>query len=139
MDCLFCRIVNKEIPAEIVYENGRSLAFLSINPINSGHALVIPKAHHADFASTPPELLGDIASVAQKVARAVTASLGAPGFNIGVNNGRAAGQLVDHMHLHVIPRFTDDRHEHWHAKHYGDGEMAKVAAGIRESLTRSTS
>lgn len=132
--CLFCKIVRKEIPAEIVYENGLSLAFLDINPVNPGHILVVPKAHHADFASTPAELLGDIAAVAQRLAKAAMEATGAEGFNIGVNNGRAAGQLVDHMHLHVMPRHKGDGHELWHGKEYPEGEAAAVAQKIRKAL-----
>jgi histidine triad (HIT) family protein len=133
-NCLFCKIVRKEIPAEVVYENGKTIAFLDIKPVNPGHVLVVPKEHHPDFASTPADQLGDIAAVAQKVAKAAMAALGAPGFNIGVNNGRAAGQLVDHMHLHVMPRFEGDGRELWHGEAYPEGEMGRVAERLRAAL-----
>lgn len=133
-DCIFCKIVRKEIPAQIVYENGKTIAFLDIKPVNPGHALIVPKEHYPDFASTPDDQLGDIAAVARKVAKAAVKALGADGFNIGVNNGRAAGQLVDHMHLHVMPRFAGDGHELWHGKAYEPGEAEKVAAEIVDAL-----
>ena len=133
-DCIFCKIIRKEIPANVVYENGRSLAFLDIKPVNPGHVLVIPKDHHPDFASTPDDLLADIAVVAKKMAAAVLQATGAPAFNIGVNNGRVAGQLVDHMHLHVMPRFDGDGHDLWHGKAYGEGEASALAEKIKKAL-----
>ena len=133
-DCIFCKIVRKEIPAAFVYENHETFAFMDIKPTNPGHVLVVPKEHHADFASTPPDQLGDIAAVAQRVGKAAMAELGAPGFNIAVNNGRAAGQLVDHMHLHVIPRYEGDGLELWHGKPYAEGEMERVAEKLKNAL-----
>ncbi len=134
-DCLFCKIVRKEIPAAVVYENGLTMAFLDIKGINPGHTLVVPKDHFDDFASTPPERLGDIAAVAQKVAKAAMRALGAPAFNIGVNNGAEAGQVIGHMHLHVMPRFKGDGHEHWHGKPYAEGEMETVAEKLKATLS----
>ena len=134
-DCLFCKIIRKEIPAAFVYENHKTVAFLDIKPVNPGHVLVIPKEHSADFASTPADQLGDIAADAQKIGKAAMSALGAPGFNIGVNNGRAAGQLVDHMHLHVMPRFEGDGHELWHGTPYGEGEMEGVAKKLKEAIS----
>lgn len=133
-DCIFCKIVRKEIPVSIVFESETIAAFLDIKPVNPGHMLVIPKDHYSDFVSTPSERLGDIASVAQKVARAAMQALDARGFNIAVNNGRVAGQVVDHMHLHVMPRFEGDGHELWHGKAYAEGEMREVAGKLREAL-----
>lgn len=133
-DCVFCKIIRKEIPAHIVHENGKSLAFLDIKPVNPGHVLVIPKEHYPDFASTPDDLLADIAVVAKKMAVAVQTATGSPAFNIGVNNGRAAGQLVDHMHLHVMPRHDGDGHELWHGKAYEEGEAAALAEKIKMAL-----
>lgn len=132
--CIFCKIIAKEVPAEVVYENGKTIAFLDIKPVNPGHVLVVPKEHYPDFASTPPEQLGDIVAVAQKIARAAMTALGVNGFNIGINNGRVAGQLVDHMHLHVMPRDEGDGHEHWHGKPYAEGEMAEVGQKLRQLL-----
>jgi histidine triad (HIT) family protein len=133
-NCIFCKIIRKEIPAHVVYEDESTLAFLDINPINPGHVLVIPKAHHADLLSTPDELLREVMSVARKIAQASITALNAPGFNIGVNNGAAAGQVVPHVHLHVMPRFQNDGHELWHGKPYGAGEAERAAEAIRGAL-----
>ncbi len=133
-DCLFCKIVRKEIPAFIVYENGKTIAFLDIKPVNPGHLLVVPKTHYPDFASTPDDAVADVAAAARKLAAATVKSIGADGFNIGVNNGRAAGQLIDHMHLHVMPRFNGDGYELWHGKAYPAGEMERTAQKIHEAL-----
>ncbi len=133
-DCIFCKIVKNEIPAEIVYADDLTMAFMDLKPVNPGHVLIIPKEHHDDFASTPADLLAAVSLAAQKAGRALMATLGAPGFNIGVNNGRAAGQLVDHMHMHVMPRFEHDGYELWHGKPYAEGEMARIAEKIRAAL-----
>ena len=127
-------IVRKQVPAQVIYENDRTLAFLDIKPVNPGHALVIPKDHFSDFASTPADRLGDISAVAQKIGKVVMEGLEAPGYNIGVNNGRVAGQLVDHMHLHVMPRFEGDGYDLWHGKPYEEGEMERVAEKMRKAL-----
>jgi histidine triad (HIT) family protein len=133
-NCLFCRIVARSMPAEIVYENNQTLAFLDIKPVNPGHVLVIPKNHYADFVSTPSSVLEEIVAVAQKLAPVILAATGSPAFNIGVNNGKEAGQVVSHMHLHVMPRHADDGHEMWHGREYTPGEMARVAGEIRGQL-----
>ena len=133
-DCLFCKIVRKEIPAAVVYENGKTMAFLDIKPVNPGHALVISKEHYPDFASTPTEILGEITVVAQRIGKAAMETLGVPAFNIGVNNGRAAGQAVDHMHLHVMPRVEGDGYQLWHGRPYEEGEMQAVAEKLKAGL-----
>lgn len=133
-DCLFCKIARKEIPATVLHENDRTLCFMDIKPVNPGHALVIPKKHFADYASASDEALREMAVMARRLGEATMKALGAPGFNIAVNNGRVAGQLVDHMHLHVMPRFEGDGRDLWHGKPYPEGEMDKVAERIRAAL-----
>ena len=108
MDCIFCKIIRKEQPAEILYETGRVLAMLDIRPIHYGHALVIPKTHCADFLSVPEESFHDVMHVTQIVARALVKTFDLEGFNVFSNNGRIAGQSVFHFHLHVVPRYGDD-------------------------------
>jgi histidine triad (HIT) family protein len=133
-DCIFCKIVRKEIPAEIVREDDTTIAFLDLNPVNPGHVLVVPKEHFEDFASTSDEALADIAVVARAVAAATIEAVGAPAFNIAVNNGPEAGQVVMHTHLHVMPRHKGDGYALWHGRPYGEGEMAAVGGKIREAL-----
>lgn len=113
MDCLFCKIVAGEIPCYKIWENELFLAFLDIKPINLGHALIIPKKHAEDLFEIPPEDLFQLGETIQKVASLVKAGTEADGINLGMNNGSAAGQLIFHAHLHVIPRFEDDGLKHW--------------------------
>lgn len=134
-DCLFCKIARKEIPATVIHENDRTLCFLDIKPVNPGHVLVVPKKHFDDYASTSEEALREMAVIAKRLGKAVMSALGAPGFNIAVNNGRVAGQLVDHVHLHVIPRFEGDGYELWHGEAYKEGEMATVADKLKTALS----
>lgn len=133
-DCVFCKIVAGEIPSHEVYEDKDYLAFLDISPVNPGHALVIPKAHYADLLSTPDEVLSGFVVVVKKVAAAVVKGLGMEGFNLSVNNGRVAGQVVEHVHFHVIPRLPNDGQQIWHGKPYAEGEAAEVAEKIRIAL-----
>ena len=134
-DCLFCKIVRKEIPATVIHENERTLCFMDIKPVNPGHMLVIPKKHFADYASASDEALREMAVMARRLGDASMKALGAPGFNLAVNNGRAAGQLVDHVHLHVIPRFEGDGHGLWHGEPYKEGEMESVADKLKTALS----
>lgn len=134
-DCVFCRIVRHELPAEVLYENEKVIAILDINPIHHGHTLVIPKKHCLDFLSIPETDLHDVLHVTQIVARALVASLGLDGFNIFSNNGRVAGQSVFHFHMHVTPRFSNDNIRFvLQLKEYGNGAMAEFGAKIRKHI-----
>ncbi len=106
--CLFCKIVAGEIPATKVFEDERVLVFMDINPINEGHLLVIPKKHAANIFEIDPDDLCVVMHTAQKVARAQQAALKMPGINILQSNGRAASQIIDHFHVHLIPRWPQD-------------------------------
>ncbi len=108
MSCVFCRIAAGVHPAEIVYQDERVIAFLDINPLNPGHTLVIPKAHVERLSDVPAELTGPLLAAAVRVAKAAQEALGAAGVNLIVNDGRAAGQAIPHLHLHVVPRFSGD-------------------------------
>ncbi len=134
-DCLFCKIIRGEIPSAKVYEDEHSFAFLDINPVNPGHALLVPRKHFADLHETSDETLKELAPTIKKLATAVKKAVSADGVNIGMNNGSAAGQLIFHAHFHVIPRFAEDGHKHWRGKRqYKDGEMAQVAEKIKTCL-----
>jgi len=135
MDCIFCRIIARTLPAEILYESPRVISILDINPIHHGHALVIPKAHCADFLAVPGEDLHEVLLVTQVVARALVDALRLDGFNIFSNNGRIAGQSVFHFHMHVTPRYPDDDIRFvLTLKSYPGGTMAEFARKIREHL-----
>jgi histidine triad (HIT) family protein len=107
-DCLFCKIVAGEIPATIVAEDERTIAFMDINPATRGHALVIPRAHAADVFTIDPDDLQAVVVVAQRLAQRARGELGADGVNLLNSSGRAAWQTVFHFHLHVVPRYEGD-------------------------------
>ena len=113
MDCIFCKIIKKEIPAKIIYEGEDCLAFLDINPNTHGHALAIPREHAADFSSMSEDAARRLIVGVHRIAPQLVKILGADGYNLALNNGQAAGQLVGHVHWHIIPRVNDDNLVHW--------------------------
>jgi histidine triad (HIT) family protein len=107
-DCIFCKIVAGELPATIIEEDERTLAFMDIAPATRGHGLVIPRAHSVDLMSIEPEDLSAVALTAQRLALRAKERLGAEGVNLLNSCGVAAWQTVFHFHVHVIPRYTGD-------------------------------
>lgn len=134
-ECLFCKIVSKDIPADIVYEDEHTLAFLDINPVNPGHTLVIPKTHAESLFEISAESWAAVAETARHIAPAVLRTTGATGMNVHMNNKRIAGQLVDHVHLHLIPRHETDGLKHWHGSPYAEGASAQIREQIRAALS----
>jgi histidine triad (HIT) family protein len=135
MDCIFCKIVKKEIPSSIVYEDKNTLAFLDISPLNRGHALVIPKKHYETIADIPESEIADLMKVVRKVGIATQKAVGAHGLNITQNNGKAAEQFVPHMHFHLIPRFEEDGIYMTHPKKkYAEGEMEETRKRIADNI-----
>ncbi|KAF4773234.1 HIT domain-containing protein [Colletotrichum scovillei] len=98
--CIFCKIIKGEIPCFKLFESEKTLAFLDINPLSRGHALVIPKHHGAKLADIPDDQLSELLPVVKKL----VAATGATDYNILQNNGRIAHQMVDHVHFHMIPK-----------------------------------
>lgn len=107
-DCLFCRIVDGELPAHTVYEDDHILAFLDINPVSKGHTLVIPKKHVARSDQLGPAETGELFATAGEIAKALVDAFAPDGYNLLQNNGAGAGQEVGHAHVHIIPRYEDD-------------------------------
>jgi histidine triad (HIT) family protein len=107
-DCLFCKIVAGELPAQTIAEDERTVSFMDINPATRGHALVIPKAHVVNLLQVPADDLAAVALAAQQLARRISERLGADGVNLLNSCGAAAWQTVFHFHVHVIPRYADD-------------------------------
>jgi histidine triad (HIT) family protein len=107
-DCLFCKIVAGELPATIVDEDERTIAFMDIHPATRGHALVIPRTHAPDVYALDPRDLAAVAVAAQRLATRARDNLGADGVNLLNSNGPAAWQTVFHVHVHVIPRYEGD-------------------------------
>ncbi len=133
-DCIFCKIIKKEIPADFIYENDKIVAFLDIHPNNPGHTLIVPKEHHADLLETPDDVLAEILSKAKKIAPAIMKAVKADGFNSIFNTKPAAGQMVFHTHMHIIPRFTNDGLKHWPDKHLSAEELKKTKDKITAEL-----
>ena len=108
-DCIFCKIAKGEVPSKKVYEDDDIIAFLDINPANKGHTLVASKNHYENIFSVDEEILKKMISVVKVIAEKIKNSLECDGINIMQNNGKHAGQLVNHIHFHIIPRFPGDR------------------------------
>ncbi len=108
MECLFCKIIKKEIPAEIIYEDGKTLAILDINPRSPGHTMVLSKSHSETILDLPEKEIEPLFSAVKKVTELIEKSLKPEGFTIGINHGKISGQVIDHLHIHIIPRFKND-------------------------------
>jgi len=134
-DCVFCKIIDGQIPAHKVYEDDKTVAFLDIAPVNKGHMLVIPKKHSKNILEDDLEDLKACIATVQKIAHAVLKATNADGFNLGVNTNRAAGQAVFHTHFHVIPRFEDDGLRLWPQRKSTDEEMKTTQEAIIGALS----
>lgn len=108
-NCIFCKIAQGEIPSKKIYEDENVLAFLDINPTSYGHTLVIPKKHAASFLEADEKTLENVFAVAQKIARHLEKELKCDGINVLSNIHEAAGQSVEHFHVHLIPRYADQK------------------------------
>ncbi len=130
-NCIFCKIVSGVIPCHRLLETDSALAFLDIGPLSPGHALIIPKDHHENILDTPPETMAAVASLIPTLANALKAATGAGGINVLQNTGKVAGQLVDHLHVHLIPRVEGDGLGYrWKPKEYAGGEAEDMAERI---------
>ena len=133
--CIFCKIIAGDIPCRKIYEDDGVLAFLDIQPVSHGHTLVIPKQHFEKIHECSPDVLVNLSGCLGSVAKAVVAATDADGYNVLCNNGSAAGQLVGHVHFHVIPRNEGDGvFERWPAGKYAEGQADAVADEIRKNL-----
>ena len=110
--CIFCKIVQKKASASIVYEDKKVIAFMSIQPINVGHTLVIPKNHYENIYEIPKEEIAELYERVKKITKAVKTSVNAEGIRIIQNNGKAAGQVIFHMHIHIIPMYHNSSWKH---------------------------
>jgi histidine triad (HIT) family protein len=134
-DCVFCKMVTGEIPVKKIYEDELVLSFLDISPICDGHTLVISKQHFEKLHECPFGLLGQVCSRLGKIAKAVTSGMSSDGYNVLCNNGGAAGQLIKHLHFHIIPRNSGDGlFDQWPAYKYPQGKIEEIAAKIRKNL-----
>jgi len=136
--CVFCRIVDGDLPSRTVYEDDDVLAFLDANPLAPGHTLVVPKAHHRRLRELSEEESAALFAAVHELMEPIEAAVDADGSNVGINDGPAAGQEVPHLHVHVVPRFRDDGGRPIHAvagevPDLADDELDEIAAAIGET------
>jgi histidine triad (HIT) family protein len=131
---IFDKIISREIPAEIVYEDDQTLAFLDIAPNNPGHTLVIPKIASRNIFSISEASWSAVMETVRMLAPIVRDAVGAEGVNIGMNNEPAANQEVLYTHVHIIPRYAGDNVLHFTKKTYQEGEKEAVAKKMRALL-----
>jgi len=108
MECIFCKIAKGKVPATVLYEDEHVISFLDVSPRARGHTLVIPKTHAATLLDLSEEEVGVLFAAVRKVAHKLMDELGAVGFNIGLNSGEVAGQVVPHVHVHILPRYKGE-------------------------------
>jgi len=133
-DCVFCKIVAGDLPCLKIYEDERVMAFLDVTPVSLGHSLIVPKVHAENLLETPEGDLEAIIRAVKKIGRAAKEATGADGFNLGVNTGEAAGQVVMHTHFHVMLRTEGDGLQHWPKIQPSAEEMEETAEKIRNLL-----
>lgn len=127
-DCIFCKIVQGEIPSYKVYEDDQVLAFLDITPVSQGHTLVVPKEHTENLLTMSEEQIKQIFLATQKIAQKINEVLQPTGINIGMNNQEGAGQIIFHAHVHIMPRYPNDNLKLWSKGYdYKEGEAAELA------------
>jgi histidine triad (HIT) family protein len=132
---IFEKIIDREIPAQIVYEDASVIAFLDAHPVNHGHTLVIPKTKFVNIFDADESVLGHMVQVAGKIGRALKEVTGCDGINLVMNNESAAGQVVFHAHMHVIPRFEGDGAGHHPPKKEFDSVLAEeIVAALTSKL-----
>ena len=133
--CIFCGMVEGKVPVAKVYEDDFVLAFLDISPLSDGHTLVVPKQHRERLHCCSPDVLRRLGDAVGKVAKAVIAAMKCDGYNVLCNNGVVAGQLVEHVHFHIIPRNKGDNiFNQWPAKKYPEGKIHEIAEIIHKNL-----
>src|SRR3989338_1911027 len=134
-ECIFCKIIDGKVPAAKDYEDSKGISFLDIMPANKGHCLVVPKIHAQHLMEMNDEDLSATIKPAKKVASALYLSFGNGSFNIVMNNGKEAGQVVNHAHIHIIPRFQKDRLRiKWSHLKYEGNEMKEYSEKIMKFI-----
>lgn len=136
ISCIFCSIIKGSAPGAVVYTDDEFIALMDKYPVNYGHTLLVPKVHYNDLLSMPLDQIGRMYCMAAKLAKAIVSSVKADGFNLGQNNGRAANQIVPHVHVHIIPRFNyDSPNGNWPSRKVASlVELNKIAESIRNSI-----
>ena len=134
MRCIFCEIIGGGREAHVIYEDASLVAFLDRYPIDEGHALVVPKDHHERITDMGPAQVGKMFAAIPRIAKAILAATGADAFSLAQNNGRAAKQIIPHVHVHIIPRFSG-RAAVWTKRAIADDiALGRLASGVRSRL-----
>lgn len=133
-ECIFCKIARGEIPSEKIYEDDDFLAFLDVNPRSEGHSLIIPKQHAVTLVDFPFDKIEGLFKVVQLVSKISLSKLGAKGFTIGSNNGVVSGQVVPHLHVHIIPRYDEGSE-----KNYGFEAAFPVKEELKNKIKETAS
>lgn len=134
-DCIFCKIAAGEIPSRTIYEDDSFRTILDISPASRGHAIILPKNHAANIYELPEKDASRIFVVAKKIATAMKEATNCEGLNILQNNGELAGQTVFHLHVHVVPRYQDDKITFsWEHGEPSDEELDKIAETIQKAI-----
>ena len=135
MSCIFCDILDGKREGHIIYEDESHVAFLDKYPIDVGHSLVIPREHHEKITDMNPDNVGKIFSRVPKIATAILVATGADAFSLGQNNGKAAKQIIPHVHIHIIPRYNHKGTIWTKREISNDAELSELAKKIRNTLT----
>ena len=134
-DCIFCKLANGVFPTNSIYEDENFNVILDVSPANRGHALILPKQHFDNIFEIDDETASKIMPLAKKIATVVKKVTGCDGVHVQQNNGTAAGQSVFHLHVHIIPRFDDDKFKLvWDPKSFSDEELAATAEELRAEI-----
>ncbi len=135
MDCLFCDILSGKKNGHLIYEDDLHISILDKYPIDTGHSLIIPRKHHEKITDMNPIDVGEMFSIVPKIAKAILNATGADAFSVGQNNGRAAKQIVPHVHVHIIPRYNHKGSIWTKRSIEDDAELSKLAEKIKKSIT----
>ncbi len=134
-DCIFCKIANGDIPSATIYENSDLRVILDIAPASKGHALIITKDHYDSIYDMDADTASKIFALGTALARAMRDELKCDGMNVLQNNGEAAGQTVNHFHMHFIPRYTDDDvNISWNPKDSDGEELKALGKALRKRI-----
>ncbi|NNL59439.1 MAG: HIT family protein [Nitrosopumilus sp.] len=135
MTCIFCEILSGKRDCHIVYEDDLHISILDKYPIDTGHCLVIPREHHEKITDMTPKAVGEIFSVVPKIAKGIIDGTGADAFSLAQNNGKAAKQIIPHVHIHIIPRYNH-KGTIWTKRSIEDDvELSTLAKKIKRSIT----
>jgi len=135
MDCILCDIISGKSIGHVIYEDENYVSILDKYPIDQGHSLVFPKTHNEKITDMAPEMVGELFSKIPKIASAVIKATNADAFSLGQNNGRAAKQIIPHVHVHIIPRFNHTGTNWTKRGISNDQELAELAQKIRNCMS----